>query len=288
MRIKTLTLAFLTLILSTLVATAQDIPTKKDALTIELTIEKESLVTGPYARYAQQYLGVIAPLNNRVSHKIVGAKISKTNSNTQNINISQQSADINFNDMGLEPIVTVGGDYSINRTSSSEKSLQEMAVSASQAIFNLRKRRYEVITGELQDAYGAGIGAAVAEMTRLEQQYVALFLGKKAVTREVHTFSVLPSSDKSSYVLCRFSEQDGVIDILGSSGQQLVMTVVPENSIEPIVINKEEIQKNEAIPTAQFHMEWVTATIILDGSILANAMFELPQFGKMVKPTIVE
>lgn len=47
-------------------------------LTINMVVEKSTTVAGPYARYAQKYLGSRAPLTDKVSYAIVETAISAT------------------------------------------------------------------------------------------------------------------------------------------------------------------------------------------------------------------
>ena len=48
----------------------------KSTLVVDITIEKSEVIVGPYARYAQKYLGVRAPLTEKLSYRIVEAKVS--------------------------------------------------------------------------------------------------------------------------------------------------------------------------------------------------------------------
>lgn len=47
----------------------------RTTLKVIVVVEKESIRKGPYARYAQKYLGVMAPLADKDIYTIVGGKI---------------------------------------------------------------------------------------------------------------------------------------------------------------------------------------------------------------------
>ena len=84
--------------------------------------------------------------------------------------------------------------------------LEDAAREAANTIFSLRRHRIELITGEAgENVFGEGLKAALAEIERLEQSYLELFLGKRVVTTETRRYVVYPQSDKKQYIVCRFS-----------------------------------------------------------------------------------
>lgn len=120
------------------------------------------------------------------------------------------------------------GELPVNRTSSVEKSTEQMAADAAGSIFTLRKRRFDLVTGEIGDnVFGAGLPAAIKEMDRLESEYLALFVGKRYTQRIVKTFSVLPG-DKGTAIVCRFSAGKGVVPDTDLSGRPIVIEMAAE------------------------------------------------------------
>ena len=97
------------------------------------------------------------------------------------------------------------GALPFNQTSSIEKSTEQMAADAANAIFTLRKRRFDLVTGEMgENVFGAGLEAALKEMDRIEAEYLSLFIGKRYTQRIVKTYSVLPAAEGAT-IVCRFS-----------------------------------------------------------------------------------
>ena len=145
-----------------------------------------------------------------------------------------------FTDVSLDPLygTTVErsaladsagfGMLPVNRVSTVEKSTEQMASDAANAIFTLRKRRFDLVTGEMgENVFGAGLGAALKEMDRLESEYLALFVGKRYTQRIVRTFSVLPPA-KGTGIVCRFSPTKGVVPESDLSGRPIVIEMTAE------------------------------------------------------------
>ncbi|HAY31196.1 DUF4831 family protein, partial [Alistipes sp.] len=66
----------------------------------------------------------------------------------------------------------------IDKQSTVEKSAESMAADAANMIFSLRRHRLDLVTGEAgENVFGGGLKAALDEISRLEQEYLALFLG---------------------------------------------------------------------------------------------------------------
>ncbi|MEG1606796.1 MAG: DUF4831 family protein [Mucinivorans sp.] len=112
-----------------------------------------------------------------------------------------------------------------------EKSTEQMAADAAALIFKLRKRRVELICAEQgENVFGAGLGAALSEMDRLEKEYLSLFVGKRYTQVTSITYSVLPEVGKNRVVPCRFSEQKGVVAPSELSARPLTLEFTPLQS----------------------------------------------------------
>ncbi len=231
----------------------------KTSINISFTVETTSVKIGPYAKFAQQYLGVTAPLNSSNSSRVVSPRIEGySEGDLSNIYIldgaKEQSiqvldgvqpcatnsgvatdleAAMQFNDMGIEPIVYKASMGASGVSVTREKNLEQMAASAAETIFTLRKRRFDLITGELgENVFGAGLEAAIEEMARIEAEYLSLFLGKSSVIFKSYSYDVVPEVGKSSYILARFSKQDGVVGMTDLAAEPIVLTITPEGSVK--------------------------------------------------------
>ncbi len=172
--------------LASLVATAQT--PNLTTLYIDISVERQEIVAGPYARYAQKYLGISAPLADKVIHEVTRANVSDTNELTYS-----------------DEYAASEGDFSklpIDRTSGTTLGAEESARLAAARIFEIRRNRFDLITGNVgENVFGAGLSSALAELDRMEEEYLALFLGKQ--NRQVTTkkFRITPSRNALTYTL---------------------------------------------------------------------------------------
>lgn len=215
---------------------------------VSVTQQREVILRGPYARYASQLLGVIgAPMSDKESYTILRASLSYTTepdptqiyalgtksktavevfdwvAPTENPLAVEPLADKDFSgakfsgltpfkDMGSSTVMENNQGLSVFNSSAIVKTEEEMASEAAQTIFKLRKRRIELITGEQgENVFGEGLKYALEEITRLEEEYVALFLGKRMVQRNELKFALTPKADTKSMVAFRFTSQGGVV-----------------------------------------------------------------------------
>ncbi len=213
---------------------------------VTLTVKREHIAKGPYAKYAQQYLGIAAPLNDKTTYTILGAELSWSDrtvpaeatplAGTKPVADSGINKPL-FSDVSLDPIVyTAASGLDESRMSVKEKSLDRMAADAADAIFTLRRRRFDLVTGEFgENVFGAGLPAAIEEMARIEDNYLSLFTGKKNTYIYNVTLDVTPAAEPGNTVVCRFSETGGVVDRSDLSGEPIMLNITagaPYNAIE--------------------------------------------------------
>ncbi len=244
----------------------------RTTLKVTLVIEKESVRKGPYARYAQKFLGVMAPTVDKDIYSIAGGQIAYVAeadpTQVYVLDNPDKSAGRIYEVTpegllaapmegapapeadgrpagghrfhkggGIEPISYVESDTSflkvpVDKRSSIEQSPESMAQQAANTIFNLRKRRMDLVTGEFgENVFGEGLKVALKEIDRLEQEYTALFLGKQYKVRIVRTFDVIPEQGKNSAVVCRFSELSGVLSPADLTGAPVTVEMTPENKL---------------------------------------------------------
>lgn len=253
----------------------------KTALQVTVTVKKESVKSGPYARYAQQFLGVNAPLYDKITYSIEKGAVNIIEGNSSdNDNICIDN-NIAFTDIGLVSSTSSVGEIQADITTTGVMSAKDMAMEAANKIFLIRKRRIDVITGENQDAYGAGLSSAIEEMNRIEQQYISLFMGIKNVTYSQYTYGVIPNVDESNYIICRFSPQKGLLDILSAEGKPIALLLNPENSIQIISVQNFKEDKNAPTKTQPIP-DWTTATLVYNGIPINTTMLKILQYGKLV------
>lgn len=103
----------------------------------------------------------------------------------------------------------------VQETFEVEKTPEMKAKEAADLILKARKERFNISTGNTDATFsGEALGAALAELDRIEKEYLTLFTGY-TVTREQHgSFDVVPSASarKQQYTAFRLSDRDGLVE----------------------------------------------------------------------------
>lgn len=201
---------------------------------VYLAVEKETTIAGPYARYAQRFLGVIAPLADRKTYRIISARLDYTDPHRK-----LERIDANDPQSGVRAVSHVFGGNSFtrvppDRVTSSDRSSETMARDAAQTIFALRRQRLEILTGDAAELYSGGLEATFAELSRVEDEYLALFMGKQSVTTTVYEIDIVPTAERTSYIVCRFTAEDGVLASDDLSGEPVTLRLTPERGATPV------------------------------------------------------
>ena len=102
----------------------------------------------------------------------------------------------------------------VQETFEVEKTPEMKAQEAAELILKARRERFNISTGNTDATFsGEALGAALAELDRIEREYLTLFTGY-TVTREQHgSFDVVPSvsARKQQYQAFRLSDKDGLV-----------------------------------------------------------------------------
>ncbi len=143
----------------------------RSVLAVDLTAEEETVLCGPYARYAQKFLGVRAPLTDKSVWTLTGAAIALAESAAgagTACPAAEQSRKVCSHSRSDEGFARIQPD----KTDLATLPLEEAARQAAATIFSLRRHRLELITGEAgEQVFGAGLGAALAEIERLRSTW---------------------------------------------------------------------------------------------------------------------
>ncbi len=110
-----------------------------------------------------------------------------------------------------------------------EKSLEMRAAAAAESIFELRRQRQQIITGDTDATFsGEALGAAVAEINRLESEYLSLFIGTSITSVQTMNFDVVPSAENDSqfYIAFRISDTAGLVPANDISGRPIVVELI--------------------------------------------------------------
>lgn len=289
---KNFTLMLLLLVLTASIAQAQNKKsneaeingsyiTPTTAVVVEIVIRRDVIIKGPYARYATDLLGVIAPLNDKKTYTIEAVKISgnrvgthssvakKDGKQTSGFKKGNQVIGNKFLDMGITPV------YS---ETTGQKNIKAMANDAAAAIFKIRSRRFDLVTGESsENIFGAGLKAAIDEMARIEREYTELFVGKHLVEYLTYQYEIVPEKGKINYVICRFDPLQGIIDDLNITGNPIVLTTIAENKAVTNIgqQKKKSSNSNNKVMIADI----VRCKVTLGEELLSERRLPIFQFG---------
>ena len=197
----------------------------KSTIAVEITVEKHEVLVGPYARYAQKYLGVRAPLTGKLSYRIVDAKVALTDDEVRmpkDVAAPTSKVISRLNDdNGYARLAP-------SRTDSRALTADEAARDAANAIFLLRKSRVELITAQAgENVFGGGLEAALREMDKYEQANLELFFGREEISTVTERVTLMPRGDKFTYLLWRFSDKAGLVPATDLSGDIVMLQIEP-------------------------------------------------------------
>lgn len=251
--------------------------------TISLEVEavKESFYAGPYAKFAEKYLGITARDQDNVTFNVESVKLTPyveaDNSSRYMLTTLGEQIDPNYlklSSMGLislkdggtgsqtnwrfpTPIQKsfAGQGLTSNLTSEAttlfkkdeeaenfskvafqqnmlvQRTLEQKAQEAANKILEFRKQRMQIVTGDTDATYsGEAMSAAIAELHRMENEYLALFIGYSVTQRQKMNFDIVPqkSNDKQIYVAFRLSDTQGLVPAEDVTGKPVVMEISPE------------------------------------------------------------
>ena len=273
---------------------------------VRVVAEKESVRVGPYARFAQKYLGVIAPLADKDIYTIKSATLcgvqeadpaevyALDNPDKSPVRIYDPTPEgfvaapldgvepagiagpirkgVRMRGAGPDVISYVECDTAflkvpIDKQSTVEKSAESMAADAANMIFSLRRHRLDLVTGEAgENVFGGGLKAALDEISR------------QTVARE---YNALPSKDENTLVVCRFSDTAGLLPDNDLSGRPITLEMTPEKKAEasPLANRNKEIKGGVFYRIA----DMVNCRLTDGNRQIAQARMPIYQFGVVVQ-----
>lgn len=287
---------------------------------VTVTEEREVVLRGPYARYASQYLGVVgAAQSDKENYKVLGVSVSfieepdpdqtymfddKTGAPVKMFrwlsatapagDKAPQDADYKNAQLGNQnPFTDVGVSlYGKTKESPEEqtvlgaaKSPDQLASEAAQTIYKIRQKRIEIICAEQgENVYGNGLQAALDEMQKLEDDYVALFLGKRYVQVTEKTFYVAPEKLGGRTVAFRFSNAKGVVSSTDLSGQPYYLEFQEAGASKALVTPKKASSR-----TIPIRIPKMVNVSLIDPQGKVNSTLRIPvyQFGSISDAPVV-
>lgn len=178
-------------------------------VSVDITVEKEQNIVGPYARYAQKYLNVRGSLVEKSVYRITAidlglahdAEVYAAGELPQNC-----TATLSHNGSTTEFAKILP-----DRLTNSTLSLDDAAMEAAQAIFDIRKHRMELITGEAgENVFGGGLKDALDALDKQENALLELFFGKNIITTTTERYYIEIDANTKDYTITDFSKNAGI------------------------------------------------------------------------------
>ena len=234
---------------------------------VTLRVATEHFTPGIYARYAQKYLGKRATLSEYSSIELLDGKLALGAAEKQPVAVAQ------------EPYVL---PLPSNRVSAKVETNEEQAASTAEMIFSLRKHRLDLITGEAgENVFGAGLKAALDEIARIEKECLDMFYGAKSVTEKVYTFDITMTPDKNEYMVCRFSDDMGIVAVDDLSGKPIVVKVetAPHKAYSDILL---PLGPKDKVSAEYLIVPQSKCSLIGEATLMDTVEFASPLYGKSV------
>ncbi len=168
------------------------------------------------------------------------------------------------------------------RKTMEEKTLEQKAEEAANFIIKIRKRRFKLMAGQY-DVYpkDEALEFAVKEMTRLENEYLALFTGKKVTQKWYYRFIITPEDPSKQPVVFRFSPSAGVCH--GGTCQEGMPVYLSFRKLGAVPEVAPVDTEWEAVDKLFYRIPQVTdVRLICNDRILAARHVRIYQFGPVI------
>lgn len=246
------------------------------SVAVDLIVEKEQTVVGPYARYAQKFLNMRGSLVDKTVYSLKGVKLAVTGGEDVIADAVPAAEVTETSYMGsASEFAKVLPD----RMSATAVSEEEAAANAAQAIFSIRKHRMDLITGEAgENVFGAGLKDALAALDAAEQEYLELFFGKRVVTTSVERVVIPMIEGVQSYAVARISSSAGVVAADAKDGDAVTLEVAPSGRARLSSIVEADPKSKTAVKVRVADPS--TCTVKVGDKILTSAVLPLFEMGR--------
>lgn len=248
----------------------------RTTLQVQLTVTKEQTIVGPYAKYAQKYLGVRPALVERTSYNVTNAVICLAPELATALPADGSSSEAETY-LGSQ---TDFAKISPDRLSASIVSIDDAAQQAAQMIFSIRKHRMDLITGEAgENVFGGGLKDALETLDNKEQELLELFLGKKISTTSTQTYTVPLANGVTEYIVAKFASNAGLKPATAPDGEIVKLTVTASNASPKFNCIQEVDAANKAAMAVRI-ANMATCSIAAGNKIVGNATLPVYELGR--------
>lgn len=294
----------------------------RTGIRIHVTAIREKLYAGPYAQYAEAMLGLkAAPTSDMERWTITGVQLETFSeadpqqvfkakgmsgamvnltpsgilagvNSTVEIN-SEPIAYSSFTDEQLAPLYPFT-DLSLNaffekpdstaRNIVIAKTQEEKAMEAANTVTKLRKRRFKTLANAYDEQLpdGKAYQIMVDELEKLEEDYVALFIGKTVKNTFNYSFDFVPGDNSvSGEVVFRFSETKGVLPKTDLSGKPVQVDL---KRLDELTSAQQNQKGSSSAQSGLFYRIPGKGELrVMNGlSLMAMARLDIAQFGTVL------
>ena len=156
-----------------------------------------------------------------------------------------------------------------------DKTPEMKAQEAADLILKARKERFNISTGNTDATFsGEALGAALAELDRVEKEYLTLFTGYTVTREQSGSFDVIPSAKarKQIYPAFQLSDREGLVPVGGDTVFSL--------ELEPVEVPEAENVK-ESRNSVHYRIPAVcNVKLSSEGKTLFQSRFPVYQLGR--------
>ena len=304
----------------------------KTSVVLEVEAVQEKFYAGPYAKFAEKYLGIKPRQSDETTFQLTEIRMSPYVEADQerrySLNVSKGKIDATFLKLSSAGLISFAdanfgeesiwrfptktqGDFASkgvtsNLTSESttlyrnekkesaynkvsvqqnmvvEKTPEKRAAETADMILKIRQQRFQIVTGDTDATYsGEAMGAAIEELTRLEQEYMTLFIGYSDLQTQKMRFDVVPQAAQESqmYVAFRLSDTAGLVPADNLSGKPVVMEIVAQEVADPAL--SVEMLKSAKEVQAYYRVPAICTVKLMDGTnLLLQSRMPVYQLGR--------
>lgn len=250
-------------------------------IAVDLQMRCERVATGPYARYAQKFLGARAPLTDKTSYSIAGASIAVLPA-AESVAVAGSLAEPKSETVSHNGSADEFARVLPDAMSAAPSTLEKQASAAAEAIFSIRRHRMDLITGEAGEyVFGEGLRAALEELAAREQAYLELFFGKQTVKEYTVRCIVRPSAAERNYIVARFNPVQGLVPVVDMSGDAVLLQIEPSGVMPDygLVPAPEKAKNTIGVRLADYS----NCTLSTSEGIVAEASLPIFEFGRTVQ-----
>lgn len=199
-------------------------------------------------------------------------------------------ADVEYAEISVpvaKDIVTVADnqDNGFITLLSEGKSEAQLAKEAADKIEEIRKAKFNLLSGYYETAYDPATFQKMYEkLDEMEQEYMSLFIGKRVVNKVVKTVYVVPSKDVTTQTIAKFSDTDGLTVGTSGTGKPIVVQTLSLNTTAVINAPSQSAIESMSYDNKLFYRipEMANVKVSFDGNVLFEDRVGVNQLGVLL------